>query len=70
MKYHFLVADTLVWIKFLEGKLIDIAISGAKTRLKRKRSVSAKDKISQKRKTQEKQVTTPEEVIPIKQATR
>jgi hypothetical protein len=70
LKSQFLATNTLIWIEVPEGKLIDIAISGAKTRLERKRSVSAKDKISQKRKTQEKQVTTPKEVIPIKQATR
>ena len=70
MKSQFLAANTPIWIEVPEGKLIDIAVSGSKTRLERERFVSAKDKISQKRKTQEKQVTTLEEVIPIKQATR
>ena len=66
MKYHFLVADTLVWIKFLEGKLIDITVNVSKKSLKRERFVSAKDNISQKRKTQEKQVAAHEEAIPMK----
>ena len=70
MKSHFLVANTLIGIEFPNGKLIDIAVSVSKTRLERERFVSAKDMISQKRKTQEKQVAAPEDVIPMKQATR
>ena len=70
MKSYFLAANTLVGIEFLEGKLIDIAVSVSKTRLERERFVSAEDKISQKRKTQEKRVAAPEEVILMKQATR
>jgi hypothetical protein len=70
LKSHFLAANTLVGIEFLEGKLIHIAVSVSKTRLVHERFVSDKDKISQKRKTQEKQVAAPEEVIPMKQATR
>ena len=70
MKSHFLAANTRVGIEFPEVKLIDIAVSVSRTRLERERFVSAKDKISQKRKTQEKQVAAPEEVIPMKQATR
>ena len=68
MKSHFLAANTSVGIKFPEDKLIDIAVDVSKTSLERERFVSAK--ISQKRKTQEKQVAAPEEVIPMKQATR
>jgi hypothetical protein len=68
LKSYFLAANTPVGIEFPEGKLIDIATSISKTRLKRERFVSAKDKISQKRKTQEKQVATHEEAIPMKQA--
>jgi hypothetical protein len=70
LKSHFLAANTPVRIEFPEGKLIDIAVSVSKTRLEHERFVRAKDKISQKRKTQKKQVATPEEVIPMKQATR
>ena len=70
MKSHFLATNTPVGIEFLEGKLIDIAVSVSKIRLERERFVSIKDMISQKRKTQEKQVAAPEEVIPIKQAKR
>jgi hypothetical protein len=70
LKSHFLAAYTPVGIEFPKGKLINIAVSVSKTHLKRERFVSAKDKISQKRKTQEKQVAAPEEVIPMKQATR
>ena len=70
MKSHFLAANTRVGIEFPEGKLIDITVSVSKTRLERERFVSAKDMISQKRKTQEKQVAAPEDVIPMKQATR
>ena len=70
MKSHFLAANTPVEIEFPEDELIDIAVSVSKTSLERERFVSAKDKISQKRKTQEKQVAIPEEVIPMKQATR
>ena len=70
MKSHFLATNTRVGIEFLEGKLIDIAVSVSKIRLERERFVSIKDMISQKRKTQEKQVAAPEDVIPIKQATR
>ena len=66
MKSHFLAANTPVGIEFLEGKLIDIAISLSKARLECERFVSAKDKISHKRKTQEKQVVAPEKVIPMK----
>ena len=51
LKSYFLAANTPVGIEFLEGKLIDIAVSVSKTRLERERFVSAKDKISQKRKT-------------------
>jgi hypothetical protein len=61
--------NTLTQIEVLEGKLIDIAVNESKTCLKRGRSVSTKDKEKpQKRKTQQKQVTTFEETIPIKQA--
>ena len=70
MKSHFLSANTPVGTEFSEGKLIDIAVSGSKTRLEFERFVSAKDKISQKRKTQEKQVAAHEEAIPMKQAIR
>ena len=70
MKSHFLAANSPVRIEFPKGKLIDIAVSVSKKRLECERFVSAKDKISQKRKTQEKQVAAPEEVIPMKQATR
>jgi hypothetical protein len=67
---HFPTANIPVGIEFPEGQLIDIAVSGSKTRLKHERSVSAKDKIPQKRKTQEKQVAAPEKAIPMKQETR
>jgi hypothetical protein len=70
LKSHFLAANTPVGIEFPEGKLIHIAVSVSKIRLVHKRFVSDKEKISQKRKTQEKQVAAPEEVIPMKQATR
>ena len=70
MKSYFLAANTAVGIKFPEGKLIDITVNVSKTRLKRERFVSAKDKISQKRKIQEKQVAAYEEAIPMKQAIR
>ena len=70
MKSHFLAANSPVGIEFPKGKLIDIAVSISKTHLERERFVNAKDKISQKRKTQEKQVATPKEVIPMKQATK
>jgi hypothetical protein len=70
LKSHFLAANTPVRIEFPEGKLNDIAVSVSKTCLERERFVSAKDKISEKRKTQENQVASLEDVIPIKQATR
>ena len=70
MKSHFLAANTPVEIEFPEDELIDIAVSVSKTSLERESFVSTKDKISQKRKTQEKQVATPEKVIPMKQATK
>ena len=70
MNSHFLAAKTPVGIEFPEGKLIDITVSVSKTRLKHEIFVNAKNKISQKRKTQEKQVAAPEEVIPMKQATK
>jgi hypothetical protein len=54
LKSHFLTANIPVGIEFPEGKLIDIAVSVSKIRLKHERFMSAKDKISQKRKTQEK----------------
>ena len=54
LKSHFPAVNTPVWIEVPEGQLIDIVVSGSKTRLKRERFVSAKDKIPQKRKTQEK----------------
>ena len=70
MKSYFLAANTPVGIKFPESKLIDIAVSVSKTRLKHEIFVNAKNKISQKRKTQEKQVAAPKEAIPMKQETR
>jgi hypothetical protein len=70
LKSYFLAANTPVGIEFPEGKLIDITVNVSKTRLKRERFVSVKDKISQKRKTQEKQVAAYEEAIPMKQAIR
>ena len=70
MKSHFLTTNTPVEIEFPEGKLIDITVSVSKTSLEHESFVSTKDKISQKRKTQEKQVATLEEVIPMKQVTR
>jgi 5'(3')-deoxyribonucleotidase len=62
VKSQILVANSPTQIEVFEGKLIDIAVNESKTRL------SAKDKIPRKRKTQEKQVATFEEAIPIKQA--
>ena len=70
MKSHFLATNTPVGIELPEGKLINIAVSISKTRLKHERFVNAKNKISQKMKIQEKQVAASEEVIPLKQATR
>ena len=68
MKLQILAANTLTQIEVLEKQLIDIAINESKTRLKRGKSVSAKDKIPQKRKIQKKQVVVFKEAIPIKQA--
>jgi hypothetical protein len=69
VKSHIPTANTPARIKVPEGQLIYIAVNGSKTRLKRGRSVGAKDKIPRKRKIQEKQVAAPEEAIPMKQAT-
>ena len=69
MKSHIPAANNPTQIEVPEGQLINIAANKSKTRLKRGRSVGAKDKIPQKRKTQEKQVAAPEEAIPMKQAT-
>ena len=69
VKSQILAANTPIQIEVLEGQLIDIAINEFKTRLKRGRSVSTKDKIPRKRKTQEKQTADLEDAISIKQAT-
>ena len=45
MKSQIPAANTPIQIEVLEGQLIDIAINEFKTRLKRGRSDSAKDKI-------------------------
>ena len=66
----FIIIILVIKFKKINKRLIDIAVSGSKTRLERERSVSAKDKILQKRKTQEKQVAALEKAIPMKQETR
>ena len=48
--------------------MINITANESKAHLKRGRPIGAKDKIPRKKKTQENQVATPEEAIPIKQA--
>jgi hypothetical protein len=70
VKSHIPVANTLVRIEVLEGKLINVAANESKARLKRGRLVSAKDRNPRKRKTQEKQVAAHEEAIPMKHAIR
>ena len=44
VKSQILVANTLTQIEVLEGQLIDIQVNESKSRLKRGRSISAKDK--------------------------
>ena len=44
VKSQISAANNLIQIEVLEGQLIDIAVNESKTRLKRGRSVSAKDK--------------------------
>ena len=52
VKSQILVANTLTQIEVLEGQLIDIQVNESKSRLKRGRSISAKDKnISEKENT-------------------
>jgi hypothetical protein len=69
VKSHILAANNPARIEVPEGQLINIAANESKTCLKCGRPVGAKDKIPQKRKTQEKQIATPKEAIPMKQAT-
>ena len=69
VKSHILTANNPARIEVPKGQLINIAANEFKTRLKSGRPVGAKNKIFRKRKTQEKQVTAPEEAIPMKQAT-
>ena len=69
VKSHIPAANNPTRIEVPEGQLINIAANESKTRLKRGRTVGAKDKIPRKRKTQEKQVATPKKAIPMKQAT-
>jgi hemolysin activation/secretion protein len=44
VKSQILAANTLTQIEVLEGQLIDIQVNESKSRLKRGRSISAKDK--------------------------
>jgi hypothetical protein len=66
VKSHIPAANIPAQIEVPEGQSINVTTNESKARLKRGRPVGAKDKIHRKKKTQEKQVATPEEAIPIK----
>ena len=65
-----LATNTPAQVEVSEGKLINVLANESKARLKRGRPVGAKERNLRRRKTQEKQVATHEEAIPMKHAIR
>jgi hypothetical protein len=70
VKSHIPAANTSAKIEVPVGQLINTAANESKARLKHGRSIGAKDKIPRKIKSQGNEISTPEEALPTKQATK